>query len=562
VSQTFTKYKSALSKIESSQTTEDETLQNTQKTLLPFVSSEQSDATISNQIEKAAVFCLAELDRQKGGGFFRKQQPEKTVFVSETYYPFWIVPFRNRTLLFDGLNIASHTIDYPSFPDSKTFMDNLSQRSSTRQIYATFLSNHLNYFKKNDGQQTRIVDGLIFDPVFLAEFMEYAKEATPIDAPLDGVLISPAQDQKQIAESIAGLENLRLQLEQEREKLNKIIAALHKQTQNALAALGEEIKAIENKYQVPIEKAKAALAEKTSKINENYSNRITEESDKFAQELHSLHKEIITLQNANDQINSEITEVENEIKSAVVNKDEVSEQKWKEKRNELKKQLPEKTAKIKDLEEKVQETEENKKSTFFQLSQENDAALKEASKDLIGIESSRDAEIKICKAEMEKIEDFTSTIIGKIDQFTKISESAINEFENLGIQKEQTSSTLTYLPFYFICYQSGPNKRYKHVGPSIASSGGISARLRAVGKARVTQLFKPRSQKIISILNSFLRMLEENVAFNHEINEASDKANLLTSKDKIELIRNGLSQLRTEGWLSESELESFSQILF
>ena len=162
---------------------------------------------------------------------------------------------------------------------------------------------------------------------------------------------------------------------------------------------------------------------------------------------------------------------------------------------------------------------------------------------------------------MEKIEDFTSTIIGKIDQLTKIGEAAISQFEKLGIRQEQTGSLLLYMPFYLICYQSGPNKRCTFLAPSFASSSGISVRLRSLGKTRITQLFQPRSQKIISVLNRFLLLLEENIAFSHEISEAGSKANLLESKDKVELIRKGLSQLRTDDWLSGTEFESFSQLL-
>ena len=59
-------------------------LQNTQeKTLLPFAVSSQTDTEFfTDEVEKAAVLCISELDRETGGGFFRKQAPEKLVFLS------------------------------------------------------------------------------------------------------------------------------------------------------------------------------------------------------------------------------------------------------------------------------------------------------------------------------------------------------------------------------------------------------------------------------------------------------------------------------------------------
>jgi hypothetical protein len=537
-------------------------LQNTQKVLLPFVSSQQPDRIITDETEKAAIFCLAELDRGKGsGGLFRKREMEKIVFITKTFYPFWVVPLRDLTLLFDGLNVASQTVAHPSFPDTKTFMDDLNQRSSTRQMYATFLSNHLNYFENSDREQTKIVEGLISDLDFLSEFLEYCKEAIATDNPADGVLVSPALEKNQIEENLRDLENLHQKLEHELEELNGVIKALNKQTQQALTALREEIKATEGKFEPQIEEAKAELEERRSNINKEYSDKVTQASDKYEQELIAMRKKIITLQKTNEQTNSEIINAENEIKTATINKDDEAEQKWKYKRNELKKHLPEVTAIIKNLEIKVQETEENKKKTMFQLKQENDAAMKEAGKYLIEIESSRDAEIKICQGEMEKIEDSTSTIIGKIDKLTKISESAINEFQNLGIRLERVSGSLVYMPFYLISYQTGSNKRCISWAPSVANSISIGAKFRALGKSKITQLFQPRSQRIISKINIFLTILDENIAFSHEINDACSKANLLGSKEKVELIKNGLSQLTTDGWLSDGEFESFSQAL-
>jgi hypothetical protein len=535
---------------------------NTQKTLLPFIAKQQTeDKVISDEAEKAIVFCLAELDRQKGGGLFKKQPPEKLVFLSETYYPFWVAPFRNLTLFFDGLNLSAHSIIYQSFPDTKAFMDNLAQRASSRQAYSTFLSNNLGYFQGSNGEQTQVVEGLVSDIEFLKEFLEYVKEAMTTDSAVNGVLVSPSQDETQIVETLEELDKLHSKLEKELGELNEIIKMLNQQTQKSLTILREEIKATEDKFAGQIEKIKTVVEEKRVQINKEYSDKVTEVSDKFEQELISLHKEIITLQKTAEQTEAEIEKTENELKTAMVNKDEGTEQKLKDKKSELKRQLPNVTAEIKDREVKVQEIEENKKNVLYQLKEENEANLRAAGNEVVEVESSRDAEIKTCQDEMEKIEDFTSTIIGKIDQLTKISEAAINDFDNFGVPHGQKSNLLIHMPFYLICYQAGSNKRCTYVAPSIVGDNGLGARLRGWGKKKITYLFQPRSQKVVSVLNRFLTLLDENIAFSHEIHEACRKANLLGSKEKVEQIRNGLNQLKTADLLSQSEFEAFSQML-
>jgi hypothetical protein len=82
-----------------------------------------------------------------------------------------------------------------------------------------------------------------------------------------------------------------------------------------------------------------------------------------------------------------------------------------------------------------------------------------------------------------------------------------------------------------------------------------------MGKVKISQLFQPRSKKIISILNKFASLLEENVAFSREINEACRKANLLEVESLKQSTVAGLDKLQADEWLSEQEWKSFNQLM-
>jgi hypothetical protein len=180
----------------------------------------------------------------------------------------------------------------------------------------------------------------------------------------------------------------------------------------------------------------------------------------------------------------------------------------------------------------------------------------------VEIESSRDAEIMLSQAEMEKLEELTAGIIAKIDYGSKAREAAVAEFDALGIRQNREHPTLVYMPFYLLCYRVGSNKRYAYLAPSVvASSDGIGVRLKAVGKSKISVFFQPRSKKIVSIINSFVRLLDENVVFSHEINEACSKANMFSAKNVGETIMKGLDELKAEGWVSDGEHKSFSRVL-
>jgi hypothetical protein len=534
------------------------------KTLLPFATlAKTTTAPFTIDAERAAIFCLAELGRGKGGGFIRKHAPEKLVSIAEVYYPFWITHFGRLALFFDGLNVASHTINYPVLPNLKGFEDEMSFRSKTRQAYVTFLSNKLAYFQPSESEKTKVINGLITDGGFLREFVPYLSEAVTTGAPIvDSVLISPTNNEDAILAVTQELENLKSKFAEDVTELNGIIKLLNTTTQEFLSMLRKEVKKTEDRFVEPIEEAKASLENKTAQINQEYTEKITVTSNQFEQETLVSQKELVTLEKAKEQLAAEIERCEAEIKTATINKNNITEQKWKEKKGELKKENSEILKKTEAVTAKIRKIEENKQHALFQLKSESDAKIKEATKDLINVESARDAETRIFRGEMAKLEELTANIIKQINQAAKMREATIAEFDNLGVPHKKLKHALVHMPFYLIRHQSGPNRRYTFFAPSFVGNVGVGAKLRsAIGKMKISQLLQPRSKRIVSLLNKFAVLLAEDVAFGSEINEACSKANLLEAENLRRSIAAGLSKLKEGGWLSEQERESFSQIL-
>jgi hypothetical protein len=535
---------------------------NHKKTLLPFaVNTNESNGTLRIETEKSAIFCLSELSRDKGGGFLRKKPSEKTVFIDKMYYPFWYASYENLNVVFDGLNISSHSIIYPSIPDVNAFKNDLDERFATRQIYSTFLANNSGYFQETNVEKTITIDGLIADLDFAKEFMDYLKEATTQTEVLDGVLISPANDEEAIVKKIKGLADSHDQFKLTLEQLGETIKILNTKTQFFLASLNDEITAIDRKYKGQIQKATATLEVEKTKIDKAYSKKITEITEKFEQENVALNKESIQQEKIINGINADIERLELEIKNATINKDEQAEARLKEKKNELKKKLPEFVPVMKNLKLKTQELEESKNNELFQLRQENQTKIKEASMELLESEAARDAEKKNCQTEMEKIEEYTSKITSDIDKLYKMVEETVRAFDSLGIRGENVPPLLVHMPFYLFGYTAQSEKRFSYVAPSKVNCIDLGVRLKTLGRKKLSQIFQPRSQKTVSILNRFIELLNENVAFKHEITEAASKADLLKSREDIALIKNGLNGLKEDGWISKDEYDDFTQKL-
>jgi len=538
--------------------------QETIKSILPFSTrSENRKELFTKEIERAAIFCLAELEREKGGGLVLRQPPEKLVFIAEVCYPFWLVTLDKIGLLFDGLSTTSYTLTYLTIPDTQFFLDNMKRSSKTRQAYMMFLSDNVNYFQVPGNEESKVIDGLVTGPEFLREFIPYLSEAKPIKTSLSNmVMVSPTLDESSITSIMEELQNLKSKFAEEVKGLYTSMKLINAKTEKFMKAIRDEIKKMEDRFSKEIEKVKASVDEEVDEMRRDYDEKVTEYSKKVEEELFSLQQEKIKIGKTKEQLTNEVERCEAEIKTCAISKDSIGERKWREKKNELKTQLSETETELKELDKKVKEVKDEKNLKIFELKSERDAKIKEATRDLMEIESSRDAKIRIYKEEMEKFEELTSSIIEQVDKLAKLREKSIDEFDKLGFPQKRRKYALIYMPFYLACYQSETRKRYVHFPPSIISSVSFSVKFKgAFGKAKIKQLLQPRSKKIVTLLNKFPLLMEQNAVFNREMSEACAEANILRTKNSRDSLKIGLEKLKEEGWLSEKEYESFSQML-
>jgi DNA repair exonuclease SbcCD ATPase subunit len=512
-------------------------------------------------MEKAALYCFAELERAKGGGLVLKKPEEKMVFVAEFCYPLWLIPWSKLNLLFDGLKATKHTLAYSIIPDVKTFMEHAQRSLKTFETFLAFLSDNVNYFQKPSEEKTMIMDALIAEPNFLDEFNLYLSTTAQVETSSSRmVFLQPAIDEQTISSITQELENLELDFRQDTSVLFESMKLINKTTQNFAKAIRGKIKTANEEFSAEIKKQEEIITPEVNRINEEYDEQITKLTKDFEKQLLPLQKEKVKFEKTKAQSLDKIERYNVEAKTCASIKDTAGEKRWKEKVNETKKELSEIQTRIEELEEKIKETEENKSLETFKLRSELESKVKEAKKDLLELEASRDAEIQVHRQEIEKLEGLTSTIIQQLGNILNLREADLANFEKLGVQQSSKSSTLVYVPFYLVCYEAELKKRLVLFSPSAANSIRFTTKLKgALGKTKVKQLLVPRFKTITSLLNKFPRMLERNAAFEREIYEAGEKTNMLKTSSSQDQIKSGLEKLKEEGWLSDKEHAAFME---
>jgi len=513
-------------------------------------------------MERAAIFCLAELERRKGSGFVLKRAPREFSFIVEVCYPFWLVPWGETSFVFDGLKVSSYTLLYHSVPNTETFLSGVKRSSATREAYEAFLSDNINYFQTSENQEEKMIEGLLTDSNFLQDFKLYLSEAQQVKPSVsDVVLLAPTLDEDSIFSIKQQLENLKIRFTKDVNSLYKGMKLLNTITKKYIAAVQGEIKEVKKEFNEELERRKPPVMEKVEKIRRQYDEQVTRVSKRFERELYRLQQEKVKLEKTKALLLNKIERCEAEIETCIVNKDSAGERRWKEQLEQNKKELSKLEKEIKEAEERIKIPENAKRQEISKLKAECETRVDEVTWELREIEASRDAKIRIYEKEMEKLERQTETIIGEMDKLARLREKTLNQLNGLGINKKRSRCTLVYMPFYVVCYRAESKKQYVVYPPSIANSMKLSIKLKGTfGRAKIKQLLVRRSKAISSLISKFPVILEQNAVFEREINEAGLKANIIGGGLR-ESVRNGLEKLREEGWLSKEEHETFSQIL-
>jgi hypothetical protein len=532
--------------------------------LLPFSTlSENRKEPFTADLEAAAVFSVAELDRAKGGGLISRRPEEKIEFIAKVGYPLWLFPWSETTLIFDGLNRSSHTLRYPVIPDVQVFIENLKRSSKTRETHQAFLSDHINYFQAPIAEKALVINGLIREPEFLSEFESYRYQATAIEDEPDNVgLLSPIIEESTISSILKELESLHSLFKKDVDSLYRCMKFVNKATRHYIQVLNSKADAVKGEFNVKIQAQEEIIAPRVSHLKEQYDHQIIDSAKAFKRQRLPVQKRKVKLEKSRDQAIAKIEHYKLEAKTCAERDDSVGEDKWKEKGNETKKELSEIEDQLKEAEKALRDLEERKSLEIFNLRSELETKTKEARQPLLDLESSRDAKILIYKQEIEKLEQQTKLILEQLGRTVKLREASIENFAKLGIKKdsELKDVVLFYVPFYVICYQVESKKRYQFLPPSEANTIGLSTRLKsALGRAKIKQLLVRRFEVITSLMDTIQVLNQQNAVFGTELREMGQRANMLNMGSMRGSIKKGLEAIRKEGWLSEKEHQALSQ---
>ena len=530
----------------------------TKRFSLPFSSQKTSESGV----EAAAVFAVAELERNKGGGLIARQPEEKLVFLSKVGYPLWLFPKNNSSFVFDGFADSSYSISYSEVPSAKAFMESLEANSRPREKYTAFLSDYGNYFQQSIKEKQFVFRGLITNLDFKNEFNVYRKEA--LDAiPANSALLSPTLEENTISSLIVEFDKLQSFLREEAERLPECTRLVNKTTSQYITELDYESAAAKEEADAKIRAQEEIVNPKIAKLSKEYKLKIKGLTESFDKELESLQKlkaKTLKFIRTNE---GKIKLYQREAKTQATKNHAIYEKRWKEKIKQAQKELNGLKKELKNIEGNVKKLSKQKVQEISRLNFGLDAEIKFACQPLRELEVARDAKTLTFKQETDKLLKQEKPVIESLNKSIKFREAIKDNFELLGIRDQGSkSSALFYVPFYVACFEMGSTRRYLFLPPSTISAVDFSAKLKGVlGMAKIKDLLMPRFKAITALIDKVQVLTKQNTMFESQLNGLAQRNNLLNNGLFRENVERGLVYLKHEGWLSDKEQQVLSSRL-
>jgi len=525
--------------------------------ILPFaVPAKERFKPFTKDMEMAAIFYLAERNRKKGEGRVLKKPGEKLLFIAETCYPVWLIPWKGRTIILDGLSLTSQSLSYNTLPDIKAFDNDVQSSSKSREAYCAALSQHVNYFQNYVGKEEKTIKGLIKDPEFIQDLMDYLQDAEDIRVAPIKTILDPTLDISEVSASLDELSILRNMVDQDIKNLCRSMKLLSKGRKEQVKMLQDELKKSIGDFDKQIRRVKPKVMAKIKKIQEKRDEEVTRISKKYEGKLHAIHQKRINTERTFERLSCEMSRIEADIKAAREHKDEAIEFQLTQKIEETKKKFPVLNRALKDIDKDIENVEDTKKIKVARARSKPDDRVEEAMMILRDIEAAKEAKNRLEHQELDSLEDQTALIIGQINAMLKEKEGALNEIDSIGTLARRRKRALSYLSLYFVCYETEDGKRFVVHPPSYVGCMGIKTKLKGVfGAGKMKSFFQSRSQSIEALLDRLVDLTQENPVFEKEIIEAEIKANILRTSELKMRVKKGLTELKDDKWISDNECQ-------
>jgi len=540
--------------------------------LLPYLIKEAEKeggrgVSCALELERAAILCLSETKRKKRG--ILTGDSEKISCISKLYYPFWTVPWNDKCIIIDGLDLFSSKMRFNEIPDVLRFTEDLNKSSSSLSRFLKVLKRHSKTFQRFKSSREIHLKGVVNKPSMLKSFMtilEDVKNSEEGDLD-DAVFVSPiilGDEAEERAQKFINQWNI---LNSEVDSLHYAIEVLNEETEHHKEKISAEIEGTRRDYELRISRIKRLVGKKVKtfvKEKEKTEGRIERA---YGKKMERILKEKNKLKEKVDRLNISLREA---LKTRKRQKSKYPKRSTTRIDNRIAKYRSEirllrgKIAELSKLEEK---TRREARMSLKEAEEKYRALISEELEKIDILKESEKLEISEKSELRSRIDRDSSSIESLLRELISEKTKEIDNLESRAVPVEMEETSLLGIPFYLILFESPRRLRFEIYPPMVARSyTGTMQKIRRrffsfTLESRMDLLLNPRFPEINrEIFLNLEKKIKSNSTFKRVILEKARSNNLLKSSGFMKNVEEGLNELQEKGWVSLNERRSISEI--
>ncbi len=500
---------------------------------------------------------MAESQRKKPG--FLRDSSEKTVFIAKIYYPLWIAPVGNHSLMFDGLTTAAYEFSYEEPARTDAFIEELRKNSPYPQKLAETLKNQVQNLQTFSSSSKWAFPRLIGDKELLAYLLKTLKIAEP-KAQHESALIPSETDEATVAQTLRAFM-----------ACERTLQANQKGLQQALDILGEQLafhRAVAQSETLRQRELADAEIAATKPGVDKAVKKLTQKHEKAAAILQrAFEKKASVLERNREKTLQKLSAAEKKRDAAqkrlyAAKKQNNSSRSGLFSLQKYERDIETIKRAVKTVSEQLEKVKREKDSRLGLLNMEFRNAVGKEENKIYQIESTFRAK---AAAKQIQIADMTNSA----SIITTNLQTRINELKRnatfLGAQVgidfnvDPDEIVLFQVPVYIIKYARGSEERHSAIFPiTLSAEGGVMDGLKKMlslnQEPKLKVLVQPANQSLQDIFGAnLLSKMQNDASFRMRFGEACRGCNLVDQNNFGQILNQGLDEIERLGWITHEE---------
>ncbi|MCK4933322.1 hypothetical protein KAS06_01495 [Candidatus Bathyarchaeota archaeon] len=530
---------------------------------LPFVVKDSSrKKPFSENMEVAALLCLAESERTKKSGIFGRSE-ETLIVLSRLNYPLWAVPFDGASLLIDGMETISASILYFKPPDIEAFIEHLRRCTTVHELYCSALRSHIETFSRFTSKTEIPIKGLITNKESLSDILNFIQDRKTSTQNSTGSgqnsLVPPKINLKTAVDIAKRVSEHFRRFQAEIKGLRLAIETIDKETKTHTHKLSQEQKQIQEEFESKISKMKVEVDKRNAESEEEKTGKIEKVTATHEKEVDARLAEKKKWERELLKWEQRKSEYEKRKEMRKRKGDDIGIARWNVRLRNTKDQISTSKGKIKALSAFIDRNNRELERAKKKILDNYRTQLNAAEGQINDLESKKESEILKKQREINELQRDTTTIINKIERLIRRKQDSSATIEEASIQWKIKTPILIHLPFYLVCYKStGKERRRLHLPALAREREGLAMKIRKTLRrhslrSKINNLLKPRSKALEKILEPFKEAAQANKGIGKVLNRLGESRNLLVTEWFKKMVIAGMNELEAEGWIKPEE---------